>query len=103
MSNVDAWIKQTLTDLRKLDRRTQRTHLENLLKTVDQAQREGLRHEIEARRTRVQGELRTYQTRRRPDALRKMTQKEAMIDRYTWLLHIIDHYISLPDSVLKGN
>lgn len=91
MPDSHDWIKQTLTELRKLDRSAQRTHLLNVMSNVDEAGRAALRHEIEARRSRVQHELRTTQGRRQPDAMRKAGQKEAMIARYKWLLHVMDH------------
>jgi hypothetical protein len=90
MTHPHDWIKQALTELRKLDRSAQRTHLQNVLSNVDAEGRAALRHEIEARRSRVQHELRTHQGRGQPEAMRKVTQKEAMISRYNWLLHVMD-------------
>ncbi len=87
-----------MTALRKLDRQQQRAQLEQMLKELDDAQRRALQQELEARHARVQAEARTYQTRGHGDAARKVGQKEAMIARYSWLLHIIDQHVSPNDT-----
>lgn len=99
MPTPDMWIKQALTDLRKLDRQEQRNQLEQMLQSLDEAQRRALRQELEARRSRVQAESRSYQTRGHGDPARKISQKETMIARYNWLLHIIDQYDEASDGV----
>lgn len=95
MAQQQDWIKQILTELRKLDRSAQRSHLLNALTSITVQEQTALRHEIEARRSRVQQELRVQQGSAHPDASRKAGQKEAMIARYNWLLHILDHYESM--------
>ncbi|MDP9316993.1 MAG: hypothetical protein M3R24_40080 [Chloroflexota bacterium] len=102
MPETEAWIKQALTALRKLDRQQQRAQLEHMLEYLDDAQRRALRQELEARRARVQAEARTYQTRGDGDAARKIGQKEAMLARYSWLLHIMDQHVSPNDNLDDG-
>jgi hypothetical protein len=69
-----------------------------VLNGIGVEERAALRHEIEARRSRVQQELRILQGRAQPDAVRKAAQKEAMIARYNWLLQVMDQYKLSPEA-----